>query len=178
MSEGQSGNVVRFPIKAAVAGRVYCPPLNIHFPQLFRILQPVTRADLEALGETEVEPVENFIDYTLDQDHRYYGKVECEAVRNLAEADRESIVVRHHRSFEEAMSYLDAVSDLFGLEDAHPIFKTKEGLFTLARRQTDKAWPGPMVIYVAVHPADNLVGSEVWQVAIAPDGSANPDIEL
>ncbi len=171
MSENDLGQVVRFPVKRAVAGRVYCPPLNIYFPQLFRIVQTVTRADLDALGVTDEQPIENFIHYTLHDDAEYIGTVEREAVRSIAEAGQESVVVRHHRGVDEAVSYLDAVSDIRGGEDTSPICRTKDGLFTLARRPTPSVWPGPMVVYLATHPANNRFGCEVWHIGITPDGT-------
>jgi hypothetical protein len=180
MSEDEYGKVLRFPVKRAVAGRVYCPPLNIHFPQLFRTVQTVTQADLDALGRTDAAPIERFIDYTLHEDAEYFGTVEREAVRCITEADQESIVVRHHRDMKEAVAYLNAVADLQGGAAINPICYTKEGLFTLAHRSTESAWPGPMVIYLATYPADNPVGSDEWYIGIAPDGATmqGEDLEL
>jgi hypothetical protein len=175
MSEDDLGQVVRFPVKRAVAGRVYCPPLNIYFPQLFRVVQTVTQADLDALGLTDEQPLENFIHYTLHEDEEYFGTVAREAVRSITETGQESVIIRHHRDLNEAVSYLDAVTDLRGGEDVSPICRTRDGIFTLARRPTPSSWPGPMVIYLATHPADNRFGSEVWHIGIAPDGTMKRD---
>ncbi|HEY5239307.1 MAG TPA: hypothetical protein VIJ62_13065 [Rhizomicrobium sp.] len=171
MADTDNSSVIRFPINRAVAGGVHCPPLNIHFPQLYRIVQKVTAADLIAAGMVDEAPIAEFIHYAIGDDESYMGSVVSEPVQGICDEDMASVVIRHHRSFEEASAYLDAVMDVCGAEFADSICRTGEGYFTMARRATEESWPGPTVFYVAVHEADNLAGFDDRQIATAPDGT-------
>jgi hypothetical protein len=170
MPDTDNNNILRFPLKPARVGRVHCPPLNIHFPQLYRLVQKVSRAQLVALGMPCEEPIAEFIDYTITSDGDYTGTVRHQPVQSITDANMESIVIRHHGSMEEASAYLVAVLDILGTDRGDVICKTDEGVFTLARRATESSWPGPMVVYAATHASDNPAGFAEWQLAIAPDG--------
>jgi hypothetical protein len=80
--------------------------------------------------------------------------------------------VRWHPTEERGSGYLEAVLDLRDDDTIGEICRTKDGLFTLAERSTHPDWPGPLVIYLAEHPVNNIVGTEIWYLALAPDGAA------
>jgi hypothetical protein len=173
MTSEMIDKVSRFPLKQAEIGGIYCEPLKIHFPSLIRIVQTATRAQLDAEGFTDIEPTDHFVEYTIDPLQEYFGTVERETVRAITDTKQGSIVIRHHYNLKEAVSYLDAVGDLCGLEAIVPIYRIADGLFTMVRRPTDPSWPGPMVIHVAAYAANNRAGlSNVWQMGVAPDGTA------
>jgi hypothetical protein len=119
------------------------------------------------------EDIGSYEYYTLDADDAQYpGLVERTAIRCIANPAANSLVIRHHRSNEEAGAYLSAVFEL-GHDDTETICRTPDGIFTLLHRPTHPRWPGPLIIYVAIVPGDNLFFGleEVWAVAVAPDGA-------
>lgn len=172
MAETPSGKILRFPVNRVNAGSVYCPPLKLYFPPLYRVVQTVTLEELRRDGIAEEGLAGRHIHYTLSEEDNYFGTISRTVVPRITEADQASIIIRHHPNLEQAMSYLDGAADASGEEIADPICRTKEGHFTAVRATTKSTWPGPMVIYVAIHGAENIGGFDIWQVAVGPDGQA------
>jgi hypothetical protein len=167
--------VLRFPVHRARSGGVFCPPLKIMFPTLYRVSQTVTKEQLSAFGVGDQEPVSDYLHYTLsDDDSKFAGTIERTAIRGISATDSVSVVIRHHNSPEMAVSYLEGIGDVLGDHDIEPIYRTEDGTFTMVKRPTSRSWKSPLVIYIAIHPADNIFGSDVWQVATSPDGETAP----
>jgi hypothetical protein len=166
--------IYRFEVGRARRGGVYCQSLDITFPALFRVVQSLSREQLDDHGLTDVEPIDRYVHYTIREDtpQGILGTVECGTMRGIPDPDAPSLVVRWHPTEERASAYLEAVLDLRDDDSTGEICRTKDGLFTLAERSTNPDWPGPLVIYLAEHPANNIVGTEIWYLALAPDGAA------
>jgi hypothetical protein len=165
MTDGTSAKIVRFPVNRAGSGSVYCAPLKLHFPPLFRVVQTFSPAELRLHGAAGAEMSERFVHYTLSEEDNYVGTIVRQPVNRIMEADQNSIVIRHHANVEQAMSYINGVADSSDDQTVEPICQTKEGVFTAVRRPTKPGWPGPMVIYAAIHGSDNIAGYNVWQLA-------------
>jgi hypothetical protein len=170
ITDGDGGNVLRFPIKRTRAGGIYCPPREIYFPLLYRVVQTVTQSQIDAVGLTKFEPINDYVHYTISEDTEYFGTITREVVRGIWPGDRDSIVIRHHRNYNQASAYLVGALDASGDKASDSIYQTEAGIFTMIRRPTAPHWPSPMVIYVADYPADNAIGSATWEVATTPDG--------
>jgi hypothetical protein len=158
-------------------GAVFCQPLNLRFPTVYRIVQSMTREQLDKHGLHDEEPFKDCNYYTLtgpDNDAaRFPGTIDRTRLRNLDPAiDCVSLVIHLHRSRAEASAYLMALFD-YGVEHgSEPICRTEQGIFTLISRPTKSSWPGPLIIYCAdTVPADNIIGKDSWEVAVAPDGT-------
>jgi hypothetical protein len=163
-------NVVTCPLGSAEPGNIWCPPLELYFPQIFRITRSVARSSRAA----EV----THIGYTLDPraaSRMVAGSV-THAVDYLSAEETHSLIVRHHWSESLANAYLEAVEDLAEtteslevLEIVGAVFTLPDGsVFTLAARPTRADWPGPMIIYVADWP--HAVEAEHFEVVIGPNG--------
>jgi hypothetical protein len=165
-------NVVTCPLGSAEAGNIWCPPLELYFPQVFRLSRRVARSG----GAAAV----THIGYTLDRAaSRAVAGSETHAIDHLSAEETHSLIVRHHWSDSLASAYLEAVEDLAdtaetleALEIAGAVFTLADGsVFTLAERPTRGDWPGPMIIYVAeIYDAPNAVGAEHFEVVVGPDG--------
>ena len=162
-----------FVIRGARRGGIYCQPLDITFPALFRVVQTLSREQLDEQGLSDMEPIDGYVHYTIsdEEQQRIPGTIECTTIRGIPDPDALTLVVRWHANEEHASGYLDAVGDLSDDETNGEICRSNDGIFTLAKRSTNPDWPGPLVIYLAVHPANNLSGSEIWYLALAPDGN-------
>jgi hypothetical protein len=172
----ETSKVFHPTIEQRDVGTVFCPLLPIRFPTVYRIVQSMTRAQLDERRLYHVEPFV-FNHYTLteedDDARRYPGTIERKAIRTLDPAvDCVSLVIRHHRSPEQASGYLTGLDDFSVDCGDEPICRTEEGIFTLITRPTNLVWPGPLIIYcVDKVPADDCLGEDNWQVAIAPGGT-------
>ena len=169
-TDGDGDNVLRFSIKRTRPGGIYCPPRGIYFPVLYRVVQTVTQAQIDAVGLTKFEPINDYVHYNISEDTEYFGTITREVVRGIAHGDRDSIVIRHHRNHNEASAYLVGAIDASSDKASDSIYQTEAGIFTMIQRPTAPYWPSPMVIYVADHPADNAIGGTTWEVATTPDG--------
>jgi hypothetical protein len=178
------------------SGGPYCPPLGIRFPVVFKVVQSMTAADLERLGEDEVEPFVGAVHYTIGDEREIASSFPGEiTVTPLSGADPDpeapTIIVRYHPSQAHADGHTQAIFDLFDCPHdddrddvpANPTTtsetgRTADGIFTLLLRPThraDAAQPGPLLIYLADYeahpyrpPPANMAS---WYLALAPDGS-------
>jgi len=173
-----SGTIINFPVKSGSAGSVFCKPLNIYFPQLYRDTNILTAADLAEWNVDDAQPGTT-IYYTLDREEHYIGEVHRERARCIREPGALSLTIRYHPTMEEASAYLLGVNDYVADETVtDPICRTDSGFFTLIHRATSAAWPSPLVIYSAFHPAPNQFGIDHWSLAIASDGSTMEQFEV
>jgi hypothetical protein len=174
-----TAKIIRLP--RGRSGGIFCPPLKLRFPIIYRVVQSATRKQLKAEGLADMmKPFRDCCYYTLTDasEHAavFPGTIEATELRTLDPAiDRVSVVIHYHRSFDTAWAYHRGLWDYgadfrdFGLE---PTCQTEEGIFTLITRPTNPSWPGPLIIYCVDRvPADNRFGENSWEAAVAPDGA-------
>ncbi len=184
-------NVVQFPARKAVSGPIYCDIHDVSFPQVLRIVQTLTAGNIaKSLAEAaivlgDLEPIRpgEYVYYDLDTCH--YGDITSwDRVTFIDAADMsESIFIRFHESEAEALAYLSATMDLhFDPDSAQAdwgpdIYRTENGVFTLARRETRVGWPGPLIVYLARR--KEPVGIQCqWAIAVGPGGQLLDPVEL
>jgi hypothetical protein len=88
-----TGKIIKFPIgqrrqlQQGRPGEVFCPPLDIRFPIVYRIVQSMSREDLDEFGLHGEEPFAGYHHYTLaaeeEKGETYPGTVERSVVRML-----------------------------------------------------------------------------------------------
>jgi hypothetical protein len=172
--------VLRFPPRAISRTGVYCRPLNIYFPPLLRITTSRAAAEKEwgALDDDDWPGPDLNVQYALPSAMVHYvGLIETRAIMGMPDPDGPSLVIRHHRTKETVSGYINAHIDRELEHDEREwsigdTAYTEHGIFTLAERPTNPAWPGPLVIYLAEIPArpNPLTAWEDWYVALLPDG--------
>jgi hypothetical protein len=180
--EKPMAKIHRFEIGCARRGGVYCPPLDLNFPALYRVVQNVSRQQLDVAGLTDEEPVESYVHYTIDEHQRFLGSIERSVARGITDAGAPSLVIRWHPNEEIAAGYLDALLDTSDLDDwSCELCRSEDGLFTLTERPTHRDWPGPLVIYLADYPTGRPYPFETdfWYIAFRANGALQrlPDYE-
>ncbi|HEU0197733.1 MAG TPA: hypothetical protein VFQ88_11050 [Nevskiaceae bacterium] len=112
--------IIPFPLRKAVRGEVFCREANVVFPRVYRVTVSTTvehmlavRIDAKEAARIGVPwgPSTNRF-YTLDPSGstatRQIGDTTVTPITALEEGvDTESILVRHHRSKEEAFAFMD-----------------------------------------------------------------------
>ena len=163
---------------SATPGPVVCEPLGLRFPILYRGKVTTTVEEVRTVGMEEDPEVTvgTRAHYSLDRSETMSGILSWEQVSHILRGDRsDSLAIRHHRSIENAIGYIDASTDLtLGRteeEKGHGrmLFETEEGIFTFTPVRTNPSWPGPLVLYLANVPS-NRVGMECWAHVVGPDG--------
>jgi hypothetical protein len=132
-------SILKFEVGRARRGGVYCSPLDVTFPALFRVVQSLSREQLDEHGLTDMEPINRYIHHTMrDEDERRIpGTIESKAIIGVPDSGEPSLVLRWHPNEEYAAAYLDAVADLSDDESNGEICRTNDGLFTRAKRSTN-----------------------------------------
>ncbi|MHA7064039.1 hypothetical protein [Azospirillum argentinense] len=179
-NEAAMGNVIKFPVKRAVSGSIYCKDIGVHFPKLYRAQVNLTMEhilDFGASAEVASSEVGTHIYYGLDPNQLFAGDGSWQAAASISEGDGwESIVIRHHSNHDKAKSYLDSLGDGFigATEDEYDytshLFQTDDGIFTFRTIPTRPEWIGPLLIYIADIPANNPFGWDIWATIIGPNG--------
>lgn len=162
---------VRLGKRRADHGRIWCPPLRLYFPRIFR----VSRKAAKRTRPTKARPRQH-IAYTLDPS-AIVGSPGCvvEEIDRLHHEASHSLILRHHWSRSLASSYLEGVVDVMDACDSMGIFEVEDSVFTLTERSTHADWPAPMIIYVAeIYDAQNEIGAEHFEVVVGPDGRPEP----
>lgn len=175
--EKSTGTIRRFDIGRARRCGVYCRPLDLNFSVLYRIIQSVSRQQLDEVGLTDEEPVEAYVHYTISEHQRFLGSIERGVARGIIDAEAPSLVIRWHPNEEMAAGYLDALLDISDPDDWNcELSRSEDGLFTLTQRPTHRDWPGPLVIYLANYPTGRPHPFEIdiWYIAFGPDGALQP----
>jgi Domain of unknown function (DUF4279) len=172
----------RFEIGRARRGGVYCPPLDLNFPVLHRVVQNVSQEQLDEIGLTDEQPVESYVHYTIGEDQRFLGSTEWTVARGIIDSAAPSLVIRWHQNEELAASYLSAIADISDPDWNGELCRSEDGLFTLAERPTHRDWPGPLVIYLADYPTGrpNPFETDIWYIAFRANGALQrlPDYEV
>ena len=161
------GKIIRFPVRKAEAGAVWCAPLQCYFPQVFRAIQIVTPAIADEC-QGAVAPGE-YTHYTLRDDKDVFlGVVRFDRIVRLAGDAPYSLVIRWHESKEAAASYLDGVVDVGSSQSSSSIYEGDHNVFTLVERVTKRSWQAPMIVYVATYYDENLFGGfDIWEHSIS-----------
>lgn len=155
-------------------GVVFCEPLGVYFPTLYRGWQKLSEETIKEFGVDE-GPFERPVFTTCTSDV-FVDCTPLEPIVGIPDQDVDSIVIRWHRGPNRAAAYLEAVLDLgFPDTQADPICRTPEGIFTVTRVPTRKEWGYPLVIYVASYPSKHVpFESDYWEMSVYPDGSIRP----
>ena len=160
---------VRLRKRKIERGRVWCPPLRLYFPRIFRISRKTAKRARDAGA-----PALRHISYTLDPS--VTTPIRSFIVDEIDRLDRDaphSLIVRHHWSRSLASSYLEGVEDIADAHNNAGIFEVDDAVFTLAERPTCADWPAPMIIYVAeIYASPNAIDADHFEVVVGPDGRA------
>ena len=153
---------------------VRCADLRWDFPPIFKVTETLTFEDVLRLRDEGLEDnfrveVGVFTHYTLNNDlENYIGAVKAEVVTSLDDDAAKSLLVRWHRTTEQAIAYLEGISDALG-SSPHFILRTTNGAFTLIEIPTDDMWPGPMILFTARYAHEHgLYGQKILEVSAAP----------
>jgi hypothetical protein len=151
--------------------RIWCPPLRLYFPGIFRISRKFAKRP-----RRENAPELQHIAYTLDPSAM--AAIAGCVVDEIDHLDRNashSLILRHHWSRSLASSYLEGVEDAMDACNNTALFEVDDAIFTLTERPTRADWPAPMIIYVAeIYDAQNEIGAEHFEIVVGPDGQPEP----
>ena len=166
-----NGQVVRFPARMARRGDVWCEPLKIYFPQVYRLVGKKVSLYSAAPNFKHNENVVA-CDFSLfDLKDDVAGIAKAIPLRHLSPSDDRSLVIRHHWSESLANAYLQGVDDVDPRQPSGGIYETEGEIFTIAKRRTRKSWPGPIIFYLAaLFEDDSDIGVQIWEKSVGVDG--------
>lgn len=160
--------VFTFPTGAARQGEVWCEPLKIYFPQVYRVIRKSVSLSSAApsFRHNETPVACDFSLFNLKND--VTGSI---PVRHLSPSDDRSLIVRHHWSKSLANAYLQGVEDMDPDQPCRGIYETEQAIFTIAKCRTRKSWAGPMIFYLADgFEDDSDIGVQIWEKSVGIDG--------
>ena len=124
-----NGQVVRFPARMARRGDVWCEPLKIYFPQVYRLVGK--KASLSSAAPSfkhnETLVACDFSLVNLKED--VAGIAKAIPLRHLSPSDDRSLVIRHHWSESLASAYLQGVDDMDPHQPSGGIYEFGRGNF-------------------------------------------------
>lgn len=166
-------NVLKMPRKAVKRGRIWCEPLELYFPQVYRLRDKDCHVVIAGMDSNLSQPC-HACAFTLEVGGAALSVERAWAaapIQQMSRCDKGSLIVRHHWSEMLANAYLEGVEDLAATPTVGGVFETESGIFTLAEAPTRESWPGPMLIYVAeIYDDSAPVGVVHWEMAISPNG--------
>jgi len=165
------GQVLKFPTRVARRGDVWCEPLRIYFPQVYRLVRKKVSLSSAAPSFKHNETVVacDFSLFNLKDD--VAGIAKAIPVRHLSPSDDRSLVIRHHWSESLANAYLLGVEDMDPNQPRGGIYETEGEIFTIAKCRTRKSWSGPMIFYLAdLFEDDSDIGVQIWEKSVGVDG--------
>jgi hypothetical protein len=161
--------VLKFPTRFARRGDVWCEPLKIYFPQVYRITKKKRSFSSAASTPYATAADCDFALFNVKDEGR--GIANAIPVRHLSSSDDHSLIVRHHCSELLASAYLQGAEDQ---DPAHPcggIFKTDGAIFTMTKCPTRESWSGPTIFYLAdIFEDDDEFGVQIWEKSVGIDG--------
>ena len=165
------GRLLKFPTGVAPRGDVWCEPLKIYFPQIYRLVRKKMSLSSAApsfkCNETVVAC--DFSLFNLEDDVATFAK--AIPLRHLSPSDDRSLVIRHHWSESLASAYLQGVEDTDPNQPRGGIYESEGEIFTIAKCRTRKSWPGPMIFYLAALFEDDAdIGVQIWEKSVGVDG--------
>jgi hypothetical protein len=165
------GRLLKFPPGAAPRGEVWCEPLKIYFPQIYRLVGKKVSLSSAAPSFKRNETVVacDFSLFNLEEDVVAFAK--AIPLRHLSPSDDRSLVIRHHWSESLASAYLQGVEDTDPNQPRDGIYESEGEIFTIAKCRTRKSWSGPMIFYLADLFEDDLdIGVQIWEMSVGIDG--------
>ena len=165
------GRLLKFPTGVAPRGEVWCEPLKIYFPQIYRLVRKKVSLSSAAPSFKRNETVVacDFSLFNLEDDVATFAK--AIPLRHLSPSDDRSLVIRHHWSESLASAYLQGVEDTDPNQPRSGIYESEGEIFTIAKCRTRKSWPGPMIFYLAdLFEDDSDIGVQIWEMSVGVDG--------
>jgi hypothetical protein len=165
------GQVLKFPSRVARRGDVWCEPLKIYFPQVYRIVRKKVSLSTVAPSFKHNETVVacDFSLFNFNDD--VAGIAKAIPLRHLSPSDDRSLVIRHHWSESLASAYLQGVEDTDPNQLRGGIYEAEGEIFTIAKCRTRKSWSGPMIFYLAdLFEDDSDFGVQIWENSVGVDG--------
>ncbi len=162
-----------------IAGKIFsAQPGTGPFPAIYRVQHDVTPQQASESGSDDVR-AGIFATYTFDPNSvRSIGSMSHEPVQGILQGDRtESILLRRHRSENEALSFLDALHTRDSIVNGEDAFEDDEiccigdDFFTMNTIPSRSSWSGPMIIYqeIVLKPGEPL--ERYRTLLVTPDGS-------
>ena len=105
------GQVLKVPTHVARRGKVWCEPLKLHFPQVYRIVKKKALRSTAASSCKLNEVILN-CEFSLLKIKDERGIANAVPLGHLSSSDDRSLIVRHHRSALLASTYLQGVEDI------------------------------------------------------------------
>ena len=165
------GQLLKFPPRVARRGDVWCEPLKIYFPQVYRLIRKRVSLSSVAPSFRHNETVVACVFSLLNLKDDVAGTAKAIPVRHLSSSDDRSLIIRHHWSESLASAYLQGVEDMGPDQPRGGIYETEGKIFTIAKCRTRKSWPGPMIFYLAdLFEDDSDIGVQIWEKSVGVDG--------
>ena len=165
------GQVLKFPTRVARRGDVWCEPLKIYFPQVYRLVRKKVSLSSAAASFKQNETVVTCDFSLLNLKDNVAGIAKAIPVRHLSPSDDRSLVLRHHWSASLANAYLVGVEDTDPNQPRGGIYETEGEIFTIAKCRTRKSWSGPMIFFLAdLFEDDSDIGVQIWEKSVGIDG--------
>jgi hypothetical protein len=139
-------------------GSVFCPQASLWFPTVYQLTWP----HLQGQNST------TWPHFTIDKSG-YDETARLSQIASLPANAAMSILIKHHRTKEEAVAFLSAISIFDPSQHCSGFTETRYGLFTLSAIPTYHPWPGPLLIFETTS-ASSPFGTHdgFWTHAIAP----------
>jgi len=166
-----TAKVLRFPTRVAEKGDVWCEPLQIFFPPVFRLHFSSTMAtDVRnggAIGRRSTRCAFSLFGEASPST----GILKADRVHHLLPEDNRSLIVRHHWDSGLAEAYLHGVEDTEPQQPTDGIFEIGDDVFTISKCRTRASWSGPRIFYLAeLYDRESEVGVETWEMSVGVDG--------
>jgi hypothetical protein len=163
--------VLKFPTRVARRGNVWCEPLRIYFPQVYRLFKKKasfsSAAPSNKLNETAVD--REFALFNVKDEAK--GIANAIPVRHLSPSDDRSLIIRHHWSRSFASAYLQGAEDQDPAQLCRGIYEIDDAIFTITKCLTRENWPGPTIFYLAdIFEDDCEIGVQIWEKSVGIDG--------
>lgn len=166
-----NGQILKLSTGVVRRGEVWCEPLKIHFPQVYRVIRK--RASSSPTASSSMHPqtvlTNDFSLFTTEDNLN--GAIKSIPLRHLTPSDDRSLIIRHHWSKLLANTYLRAVEDIDSSHSCGAICESEEAVFTIVTCRTRKSWSGPTIFYLAdFFEDDSDIGVQIWEMSIGVDG--------
>jgi hypothetical protein len=163
--------VLKFPPHIERREHVWCEPLKLYFPAVYRLVKKKGALSSAAPGFKLNETAIACEFALLDVEDDTQGIANAIPVRHLSPSDNHSLVIRHHWSKSHASAYLQGIEDMNPRYLCSRIYEAEQAIFTIAKCETRKSWPGPMIFYLAdLFEDDSEFGVQIWEKSIGVDG--------
>jgi hypothetical protein len=165
--------VLKFPTRPATPGKIWCEPLEIFFPQVYRLRKKHDLLSTASPSRGLKTTISLYTQerYTLSTHDGPAPLGEASAVDRLQPWEDRSVIVRCHLDARAAESYLSGLAEHVPSLVCGQVFHCNGYAFTLTRRETRKSWLGARIFYVAeVFQDDDSFGSLFWERSASVDG--------